>query len=429
MCGILFYKGNEESEEILAQRLKLINHRGPDNSKYISYNNYFFGFNRLCINGLNNESNQPFEMDDIILICNGEIYNFMELKNKYNFEYRTSSDCEIIIHLYKKFGIVKTAELLDGVFAFVLYDIKNNELYSGRDMLGIRSLFISIDGSNVYLSSEMKAICGFGTVEQFPPGTIYDIKNNQFLEWYKHDYEIVEMPRKDIEEKINSLLTAAVEKRLLSERPVACLLSGGLDSTLVTALAAKHYDDYKLNTYSIGMKGSVDLKYAKIAAEYLKTNHTSIELTEKEFLDAIKNTIYMIESYDTTTVRASVGNYLISKYIKENSKDTVIFCGDVSDELFGSYRGFMKAKNKEDFKKENEKMLKNIHYFDVLRSDKTISSVGLEARVPFADKAFVNFIMSLDPKYKMFGGEIIEKKIIRDAFKGVLPDELLYRKI
>jgi asparagine synthase (glutamine-hydrolysing) len=209
-------------------------------------------------------------------------------------------------------------------------------------------------------------------------------------------------------------------------------LSGGLDSTTVSAIVASYYDPYTLNTYSIGLRGSEDLYYAKVAAEYLKTNHVSIELSEDEFLGAIEKTIKQIESYDTTTVRASVGNYLVSLFIKENSEDTVIFCGDVSDELFASYRGFEYATNDMDFYRENASMLDHIQYFDVLRSDKSIAGAGLEARVPFADIHFIEYCMSIDPKYKRFCSKPgknnkIEKYLFRKAFEHLLPPELAWR--
>ena len=213
----------------------------------------------------------------------------------------------------------------------------------------------------------------------------------------------------------------------MSDRSIGCILSGGLDSTLVTAIVSRKVGGQNLNTYTIGLEGGVDLKYAKLASEYLNTKHHEFIVTEKEFLDCIEETIYQVESWDTTTIRSSICNLLVCKKIKEVGSDVVIFCGDVSDEIFASYRGFQNAPDGESFLEENVKMLKNIKYFDVLRSDKSISGAGLEGRVPFGDAKFVDLIMSIPPHLKMFSKDKIEKKILREAFEGYLPHELLYR--
>jgi asparagine synthase (glutamine-hydrolysing) len=213
----------------------------------------------------------------------------------------------------------------------------------------------------------------------------------------------------------------------MSDRKLACLLSGGLDSTTVSAIVAHKLGPYNLNTYSIGLKGSVDLEFAKIAATHFKTNHTTIELTNNDFLNAIEKTIEQIESYDTTSVRASVGNYLVSLYIKEHTDDTVIFCGDVSDEIFASYRGFYYATGNEDFHEENVKMLNNIQYFDVLRSDRSISGSSLEGRVPFSDKDFLKYCMNIKPSMKRFSEKRMEKYLFRKAFEHLMPYELAWR--
>ena len=216
----------------------------------------------------------------------------------------------------------------------------------------------------------------------------------------------------------------------MSDRPIGCLLSGGLDSSLVSALVAKNYEPYTLNTFSIGMKGSTDLQYAKLAAQHIKSKHHSVELSVQDFLNAIEETIYMTETYDITTIRASVGNYLIAKYIKNNTNYAVIYNGDGSEEIFGSYKWLSLIDNEKDFFFENLKLLREIYYFDVLRSDRSISTNGLEARVPFLDKTFVDYVMRIPPKYKMFGGDIMEKNVIREAFDdmNILPKEVLWRK-
>jgi asparagine synthase (glutamine-hydrolysing) len=435
MCGIFFYYGNEYKLKNLLKYFKLLSHRGPDDLIINKITDYaYMGFHRLAINGLNKDGNQPMLYNGIYLICNGEIYNYKFLATEYNIKLTTGSDCEIILPLYEKYGIKGLLELISGEFAFVIYDSNNNSVYVARDPLGIRSLYWGQnDNGSFFVASEMKAIPSeIEVVEQFPSG--HYCKMNSFLtEYYSFDYAITEnIPRHIWLKQIKECLEFVCEERLMSERSIGCILSGGLDSTLVTAIVCNKLrtikPDIEINTYTIGLSGATDLKYATLAAEYLKTNHHNFIVSEEDLLNNIEDTIYQIESYDVTTVRASVGNYLISKKIKELGKDTVLFCGDVSDEIFGSYRGFQKAENPSDFFYENVKMLKMIRYFDVLRSDKSISGASLEARVPFGDVKFVNLIMSIPPEFKMFNDIIMEKQILRDAFKGILPDELLYRR-
>lgn len=430
MCGIFSFLGKQNKTESLTI-LNKITHRGPDNTQYTYIQNkkLFLGFTRLSINGLDDISNQPFNIGGVYLICNGEIYNYKELIEKYHFKYKTNSDCEIIIHMYNKFGIDRTLLELDGVFAFVLYDSIDDTLYAARDPIGIRSLYIyqGDHGTEYGFASEMKCLTDYSNASQFLPGFYWTSKLLSFVNYYNHVYMPLKISRKTIISQIRETFIRAVEKRLMSDRPIGCLLSGGLDSTITTAIVCQKYNK-KVNTYAIGMKGSVDLKYARIAADYLGTNHHEVLLTEQDFLDAIDKTIYQIESWDTTTVRASVGNYLVSLYIKDNTDNKVIFCGDVSDELFASYRGFMNAPDKENFYNENLRMIQDIYLYDVLRSDKSISGAGLEARVPFADKEFVNLIMSIPSEMKMFNDEKMEKYILREAFNGYLPKELLWRR-
>ena len=441
MCGIFFYMGKKYTKEELINYGNKIVHRGPDNTSHINVESnsgnsldLFIMFHRLAINGLNEESNQPFIYDGIYLICNGEIFNFKNLIKEYNLSsvYKSESDCEVILHLYNKYGIEKTCKLLDGEFAFVLYDSNTNVIYSARDQLGIRSLYWSKNrDGEICFASELKAIPpGLDFIGQFPPATYWSSDKKYIKKFYRFVSETDENTQDSEEEIIENMRTLfenAVEKRLMSDRKVACLLSGGLDSTTVSAIVANKLGPYSLNTYSIGLSGSIDLHYAKLAASYLKTNHVSIELSNDEFLNAIEKTIKQIESYDTTSVRASVGNYLVSLYIKEHSDDTVIFCGDVSDEIFASYRGFAYAPDDLELYNENIRMLGNIHFFDVLRSDKSIAGAGLEARVPFSDIHFLKYCMSLDAKYKRFSKDRIEKYLFRKAFEHLLPHELAWR--
>ena len=432
MCGIFAYLGNNYTDKQLQDYANNISHRGPDSQRSLRINEMlFFAFFRLSINGLNPESDQPMLYNGVYLICNGEIFNYKDLIKTHQFEkdYKSGSDCEIILHLYNKLGIDETCKQLDGEFAFVLYDSNNAVIYIARDQLGIRSLYWGKDLEQLCVCSELKGMPdNIADIKQFPCASYWSSETNEIAKFYSFSESLLDEDDENvIIDNIRTLFTSAVEKRLMSDRKLACLLSGGLDSTTVSAIVASKCDPYSLNTYSIGLKGSVDLHYAKIAADYFKTNHTSIELSTEDFLGAIEMTIKQIESYDTTTVRASVGNYLVSLYIKEKTDDTVIFCGDVSDEIFGSYRGFYYAKEDSDFYHENVKMLENIQYFDVLRSDKSISGASLEARVPFSDIHFLKYCMSIKPHQKRFSKEKIEKYLFRKAFEHLLPTELAWR--
>jgi asparagine synthase (glutamine-hydrolysing) len=431
MCGIFSYLGIKYNDKQLLEFANKISHRGPDStiSKRIN-SKLFFTFHRLAINGLNTESNQPFEKDGFFLICNGEIFNYKNLIHIFDLQndYKSDSDCEIIIHLFIKFGIEKTCNLLDGEFSFIIYDSNKDILYAARDQLGVRSLYWGKDNEQLFFCSELKGIPPINSINQFPTASYWDSYTNTTNKYYSFtNKNLIKDDEDEIIENIRNLFMNAVEKRLMSDRKLACLLSGGLDSTTVAAIVASKYEPYTLSTYSIGLKGSIDLYYAKIASEYFKTKHTSIELTNEDFLNAIEKTIKQIESYDTTSVRASVGNYLVSLYIRENSDDTVIFCGDVSDEIFASYKGFYYASTNLDFYAENVKMLENIQYFDILRSDKSISGAGLEARVPFSDIHFLSYCMRIDPIHKRFSKDKIEKYLFRKAFEHLLPPELAWR--
>lgn len=462
MCGILFYATKSNTVTIdPSDWFDNIAHRGPDNTTVQTYKDehvdLFFGFHRLAINGLDAASNQPMQLNGCILICNGEIFNYRQLIESENItDYSTHSDCEIIIHLYKKYGIYQTLNMLDGEFAFVIYDIQHKTVYIARDHLGIRPLFVGYDENREHFifASECKAIPRDFAIKQFPPrmyATLTRVSPNDsqsslsnnftyntFLYYtipqvnHTQDVMVDEMIT-----HIRQLLTDAVDKRLMSDVPIGCLLSGGIDSTIVTALVAARFPPNTINTYTIGMKGSIDVEFSIMAANHFKTNHHVVEYDSSEFIAAIRETIFHIESYDVTTVRASIGNYLVSKWISKNTTDKVIFCGDVADELFGSYRGFMYAENANDFELENRRLVENIHFFDVLRSDRSISGAGLEARVPFGDKFLLNYVMGQMPTMrKMWGNSQdnnstlfhIEKYILRKAFEDMLPVELTWRQ-
>lgn len=489
MCGIFALLNNENYDQnMINEEFLKGQNRGPEFSKLEnSYMKMVLGFHRLAINGLNNESNQPLVFNNIILICNGEIYNYKQLYTYMGIEPKTGSDCEVIIHLYLKYGIEQTLNMLDGVYAFVLYDNSitndlNNKVFIARDPFGVRPLYYLKNVKNIYnffnlygFASELKCLEKFYNtntfhyrIEQFQPGTysVFNLSNKvkscweiekenvpYFIPSFSHSWLINnETERVFVENlwsRISCYLDAAVYKRCLTtERPIACLLSGGLDSSLIAALVNNYYKSQnlpnKLETYSIGLKGSEDLKYARIVSDYLETNHTEIIVTEQEMFDAIPEVISSIESYDTTTVRASLGNYILGKYIKNNSDAKVIFNGDGSDELFGGYLYMNKCPDDIEFDKETRRLLKDIHIFDVLRSDKSISSHGLEPRTPFLDRSFVNFIISIPPYFRNHKNYIdpnhgcMEKYILRNSFseknfkdhndRQILPDEILWRK-
>jgi asparagine synthase (glutamine-hydrolysing) len=440
MCGIFFYKGEKYKTEDLVSYLEKLNDRGPDNKKILQVSdNIVLGFTRLCINDLSENGDQPFYKNGIYLICNGEIYNFRQLIDENKFEMNSSSDCEVIIDLYLKYGMNECCTKLDGVFSFVIVDTIQNKVFACRDRFGVRPGYIGRTETNeIFVASELKAISDLCTyIEPFQPGNFLELTNDNdelfnYQPYYRYLYNIIERDEEILKNNIRELLTEAVRKRVVGtlDVPCGCLLSGGLDSSLVTAIANQYFPKGELNTFSIGMKGSTDLHYAKIAAEYLGTNHHQVELTEQDFLNAIEEVIYHIGSFDTTTVRASTGNYLISKYIKENTDIRVVTNGDGSEEIWASYRYAAVIEDKDDFFEDNLRLLKQIHYYDVLRSDRSISNNGLEARTPFLDRDLVNYVMSIDPKWKQFGfNGKMEKQLLRNAFKDtdLLPDEILNR--
>jgi len=438
MCGIFLYKGQKLNWESLEGDINLIRYRGPDNTHHeMIGNDVLFSFHRLAIMGTTERGDQPMKHpndDSLTLICNGEIYNYKDLAKKYNFNLVTGSDCEIILLLFKKFGIEKTVQELDGVFMFVILDEGTGQLFAGRDPMGVRPGFMGRDGEEIMIASEAKPLIKYcKEISPFPPGTWWHSeKPNHFNSFFLYNgIQIQEKTEEDICVKIRSLLIESVKKRLMAEREIGCLLSGGLDSSLISALVNKYYEGPKLNTFTIGLPGSTDLEYAQTVADHLETNHHQIEVSESDFLNAIETVIYNIESYDTTTVRASVGNYLVSKYISENSDCKVIFNGDGADEACCGYVYLKNAPTADALQKESEKLVKEIHYFDVLRSDRSISSNGLEARTPFLDKAFVKYYLSIPAELKSFNGiNRLEKHLLRKAFESqnLLPDEVLWRR-
>ena len=481
MCGIFALLNSVNTgllnNKIIEEQFNKGKQRGPEYSKLeYNYLQMCLGFHRLAINGLNIQSNQPIVYKDIVLICNGEIYNYKNLYIDMNITPITESDCEVIIHLYLKYGIEQTLTMLDGEYAFVLFDnrISNkiiSNIYIARDPFGVRPLYQLYNQNynqpyNLYgFASELKCLEYFYNqntdmyrVKQFEPGTYsvfqYGDKVNSkwkpliknklyFIPTFSYTKLNIDI-NNDIFLNISKYLNEAVIKRCnATERPIACLLSGGLDSSLIAALVSNYFCKFKkenqIETFSIGLKESEDIKYARIVADYIGSKHTEIIVTEKEMFDAIPEVIKAIESYDTTTIRASIGNYLIGKYISKNSDAKVILNGDGSDELFGGYLYMNKCPNDIEFDKETRRLLKDIYLFDVLRSDKSISSNGLEPRTPFLDRTFVNYVLSISPYFRNhINLNQPEKYLLRQSFNEInfvnyngsqiLPNEILWRK-
>lgn len=440
MCGITFLHGDNVSK-INVEDLGDVSHRGPDDTRTIRLEKALFKFDRLSIMGLSESGMQPFLSSDenIYVVCNGEIFNWERLVYNHDLEMTSKCDCEVILRLFEKLLkqnndiVASTQQLcnaLDGEFAFVIYVANENVVISARDPFGVRPLFEGYlkDEDGVAFSSELKGIQNIcNSVEQFKPG--YFMVDDTYFQYHKID-RISFKDDEDMLRRVNVSFREAVTKRLMSDREVGCLLSGGLDSSLVAGILAQKFGPGNLKTFSIGLQGSPDLEYARVVAEHINSNHTSVELSKEEFLEAIEDVIHAIESYDTTTVRASVGNYLVAKHIKNNTNCKVIFNGDYSDEVCGGYKYLENCKAESEFESECERLLNDIHFFDSLRSDRCISRHGLEARVPFADKKFVNTYRSIPVKKRMSCFENMEKYVLRKAFENdnVIPSEVLWRR-
>jgi asparagine synthase (glutamine-hydrolysing) len=467
MCGIFALLNTTKAgirHDLIGQQFQAGQARGPEASSLTHpYPQTIFGFHRLAINGLNPESNQPLVVDNVVLICNGEIYNYKELYHAMGMSGggKTQSDCEVILHMYLRYGLQYTLQALDGVFAFVLLDCRALEarLFCARDPFGVRPLYLLAGNENTWgLASELKMLSGIqldtrGCVAHFPPGSFseWTYAEQALSSWtlktptptryhtlgfLQQGFQQVEWFEcmADVYPELARRFRDAVFKRCCTtERPIACLLSGGLDSSLVAALVSEYHKKHGLKpveTYSIGLVGSTDLVYARQVAEKLGTQHHEVIVTEEDFIAAVPHVIQAIESYDTTTVRASLGNWLVGKYIRENSEAKVIFNGDGSDELAGGYLYMALAPDALEFDCECRRLLNNIYAFDVLRSDKCISSHGLEPRTPFLDRGWVQYYLSLPPAARFPGVDSMEKELIRMAFAydDLLPDDVLWRR-
>ncbi len=433
MCGFLVVGSEEFDLQVFNDALDKAAYRGPDYQHISIDHGMTWGFNRLSIMDLSTNGNQPFVYKDCVLVCNGEIYNYPDLKKKLSTEYnfKSGSDCEVLIPLYDKYGIEITCKFLDAEFALVLYDTKTKKLMAARDPMGIRPMFYgySKHEHQICFASEAKSLSALcDDIMPFPPGHYYldgqficyqDLSNPQTI----HDDDLETIAR-----QLKDKLEAAVEKRFMSDVPIGYLLSGGLDSSLVCAIGQK-LSDKPIRTFAIGMESDpIDLKYAKQVADYLGTEHTEVIMTKEDLYDHLKEVIYHLETFDITTIRASMAMYILCQYIHENTDIKVIMTGEVSDELFGyKYTDF--APDAKSFQEESSKRIKELYMYDVLRADRCISAHALEGRVPFADKSFVEYAMSIDPAKKM---NIYNKGkyLLRHAFEGLgyLPDAILFRE-
>jgi asparagine synthase (glutamine-hydrolysing) len=425
MCGILaaIHSTIDPSD------LDAIRHRGPDDTALVRIGPHALGFHRLAINDLTAAGNQPLrhpEDASLVLVCNGEIYNHREIAERYGFRTESRSDCEIILHLYRRFGIERTLAELDGYFAFVLLD--GEKAFAARDEIGVRPLFVGTNevsaNSPVFFGSEVKALGHCSVVQPFPPGTWWCSTDRTYVPFSDLWSTPVRFdPYVTARTTVRASLEEAVRKRVdASERPIGCLLSGGLDSSIICALVQRRLTEsgQRLRTFSIGLEGSTDLHFARIVAEHLGTDHHELVVTEKDMIDAIPEVVRTIESYDTTTVRASTPMYLLCRYVA-TTPVRVLFSGEGSDELSGSYLYFHQAPSAEAFYEETVRLMRELHYFDVLRADRSVAAHGLELRVPFLDRHFMRYYLHLDPCLKQPASFGIEKYLLRDAFVDLLP--------
>ena len=449
MCGIVgvfnFKDNNDSLRNQALDMSRKIRHRGPDWSGIYSSNNVILAHERLGIVDPAS-GKQPILSKDkkTILAANGEIYNHRLLREELDssYEFQTGSDCEIILALYQKKGI-DFLNKLNGIFAFALYDEKNQQFLIARDHMGIIPLYMGWDKNHVlYIASELKALEGIcEKIELFPPGHYLTDKDQNPIKWYDPkwiNYDAVKQNKTDIKQ-LRDALCKAVKRQLMSDVPYGVLLSGGLDSSITSAVAKLYADkriesnDQKnawwptLHSFAVGLEGSPDLKAAKKVADYIGTVHHEIIFTIQEGLDAIKDVIYHLETYDVTTIRASTPMFLMARVIKSMGIKMVL-SGEGSDEIFGGYLYFHKAPNDQEFHEETVRKLDKLHQYDCLRANKALASWGIEGRVPFLDKEFMDVAMNINPKDKMITSEKMEKWLLRKAFEDLLPEEVAWRQ-
>ncbi len=435
MCGFLFSSDPKIDQITFKKALDTIKHRGPDSTKTKFTDQYMMGFQRLAIMDLTHEGDQPFSHGDWTVVCNGEIYNYPQIKETYSdFPYVSHSDCEVLIPLIIHEGIEKLVDSVDAEFAMLAVNSKTGEIIAARDPIGIRPLFYGFTKTKkIAFASEVKALQSFCTgILPFPPGHYF--KDGKFVEYIDlaHVSKFSKEGLKEIGKNIREKLEAAVIKRLQSDAPIGFLLSGGLDSSLVCSIAAKYRKSIggkPIRTFAIGMsEDAIDLKYAKQVADHIGSDHTEVIIERADAIEALRQVIYQLETWDITTIRASLGMYLVCKYIKEKTDVKVLLTGEVSDEIFGyKYTDF--APSALSFQEEAQKRLRELYIYDVLRADRCISACSLEARVPFSDRDFVSYVMSIDPAKKLntYGHG---KYLLRMAFEegNYLTKELLYRE-
>ena len=431
MCSILHYCSRSAAFDAFKKGFDKTISRGPDDSRIVDTGDGFLGFHRLAIMGLTPSGMQPFKLGKSYVVCNGEIYGFEKLKKelsaKYTFE--SNSDCEILLPLYKEYG-TEMFSMLDAEFACIIYDGDAREYIAARDPIGIRPLYYGYDkdGAIIFASEAKNLVELTDKIMPFPPGHYY--KGGQFI-CYCDIAKVDTVCHDDLEtvcRNIQDKLVAGVEKRLVADAKVGFLLSGGLDSSLVCAIAAKKSKE-PIKTFAIGMsEDAIDLKYAKQVAEYIGSEHKEVYMTPDEVLASLETVVQLLGTYDITTIRASMGMYLVCKAIHEQTDIRVLLTGEISDELFGyKYTDF--APDAAAFQKESQKRIRELHMYDVLRADRCISVNSLEARVPFGDIDFVKYVMSIDSELKLnkYGKG---KYLLRHAFEegDYLPEEILWRE-
>ena len=449
MCGIVCALNLSQDKEILRPQVlemsKKIRHRGPDWSGIHCGDNVLLAHERLAIVDPQSGNQPIFSFDrNLILAANGEIYNHRILKEnlKIKYDFQTNSDCEIIIALYKEKGI-NFLDDLNGIFGFVLYDEYLDQFLIARDHIGIIPLYMGWDKfGTFYVASELKALEGIcNKIEIFPPGHYMSNKDRKPVKWYKRDWMKFSSVSKNETnfEVLQDALEKAVHRQLMSDVPYGVLLSGGLDSSITSALAKKYSqnriesDDKKsawypqLHSFAVGLVGSPDLKAAKLVADHIGSVHHEVTFTIQEGLDAIKDVIYHLETYDVTTVRASTPMYLMARVIKSMGIKMVL-SGEGADEIFGGYLYFHKAPNPKEFHKETVRKLEKLYQYDCLRANKSLAAWGIEGRVPFLDKEFMDVAMRINPKDKMITNERMEKWVLRKSFESYLPKSVAWRQ-
>jgi len=449
MCGIVCAFDLKQKSEILRPQVlemsKKIRHRGPDWSGIYSDEKTVMSHERLAIVDPASGKQPLFSEDKkLILAANGEIYNHQDIRKQYegSYSFQTQSDCEVILALYKDKG-VDFVDDLNGIFGFAIYDVENDEYFIARDHMGIIPLYIGWDQNGTfYVASELKALEGTcSKIELFPPGHYMSSKDGKFVQWYKRDwreYAAVKENETSIA-TIKEALEAAVHRQLMSDVPYGVLLSGGLDSSVVSAIAKKYAQKRvesgdktdawypQTHSFAVGLEGSPDLAAAQVVADHIGTVHHEIKFTIQEGLDAIKDVIYNIETYDITTIRSSTPMYLMARVIKSMGIKMVL-SGEGADEIFGGYLYFHKAPNAQEFHQETVRKLDKLHMYDCLRANKSLAAWGIEGRVPFLDKEFLDVAMRINPQDKMINGERMEKWVIRKAFEDMLPESVAWRQ-